>query len=745
VRPSRRRLIVGQLVLSVICLAAVAWLSLREGAGSDNRTAWVAHTHEVQTRLLESLSLVQDIETGSRGFVITGNPEYLEPFLTARAHVNDRLGVLCTLVSDNPPQHAACDRLDQLVKRRILLAQESVDMARARGLEAARASIADGGGREVMDQIRAQVSQLLDAERALLVARTAAARREAQLTREISLGGILLSILLVAAAFALLVRENRLRLQAEIKLREAMDASRLVEERHRILVEGITDYAVFMLDADGYVSSWNPGAEQLKGYRTEEILGKHFSIFYPPEDIESQKPARELEIATAGGRYEEEGWRLRKDGSRFWANVVITRLRDERGQIRGFAKVTRDRTEHMAAEQAIALERRKLKAAFEHADIGLILSDASGETVSLNATAMRFPAMAALADVSLKAKELTNAWELRAADGRLIPSDEWPLQRAVRGKFVREERIHFHNLTTDRKWVASLASVAVRTADNAVDLIVISLLDITKRVAAEAVIVKLAADLERRVLERTAQLEAANKELESFSYSVSHDLRAPLRHIQGYIRMLLRECSADQLPQKAQHYLRTINAASVEMGQLIDGMLAFSRTNHVQLSESPVDLKELVRDTLIAMEMSTQDRQIDWTIAPLPVVSGDPIALRQIYANLIGNAVKYTCTRSSAKIEIGCAGAEDERVILFVRDNGVGFDMQFAGKLFGLFERLHRDPRFEGTGTGLAIVQRLVARHGGRVWADGSLDAGATFYFTLRCAAAGQSKGGEAG
>ena len=237
---------------------------------------------------------------------------------------------------------------------------------------------------------------------------------------------------------------------------------------------------------------------------------------------------------------------------------------------------------------------------------------------------------------------------------------------------------------------------------------------------------------EEKLKRYAVALEESNRELESFSYSVSHDLRAPLRHVQGYIELLTRETAASQLSDKAQRYLQTITDASIEMGQLIDDLLAFSRMNQVTLHESHVGLDGLVQATVRDLETATQGRNIDWNIAPLPQVIGDPSALKQVLVNLIGNAVKYSRPRDPAQIEIGCAGEEDGRMILFVRDNGVGFDMQYAHKLFGVFQRLHRADEFEGTGIGLAIVQRVIARHHGRVWAEGTLDRGATFYFTLR-------------
>ncbi len=262
--------------------------------------------------------------------------------------------------------------------------------------------------------------------------------------------------------------------------------------------------------------------------------------------------------------------------------------------------------------------------------------------------------------------------------------------------------------------------------------------DITARRQAEMLIQQLS--VESR--ERAVQLEQANRELETFSYSVSHDLRAPLRHIQGYVEMLT-EALAGKLTGEAPRYLKTIRDASMEMAQLIDDLLAFSRAGRVEYSERRASLDTLVAGVLQKLERVRPDREVVWKIAPLPDVVGDPSMLKQVLANLLDNALKYSRGRNPAEIEIGCAGEEEGRSILFVRDNGVGFDMQYAQKLFGVFQRLHRADQFEGTGIGLALVRRIIARHGGRTWAEGVLDQGATFYFTLQPAnAIGERLGG---
>jgi len=261
--------------------------------------------------------------------------------------------------------------------------------------------------------------------------------------------------------------------------------------------------------------------------------------------------------------------------------------------------------------------------------------------------------------------------------------------------------------------------------------------EVAERARAEAEVRRLNAELDQRVRQRTAELEHINEELEAFSYSVSHDLRAPLRHASGFATLLHKRI-ADKLDDTAAHYLRQISDACTRMGKLIDDLLDFSRTSRAELRQAPLDLDTLVRETVRDLDVETQGRRIEWKIDPLPTVCADAALLRQVFANLLGNAVKYTRTRETAEIAIG-SESRDGATVLFVRDNGVGFDMRHASKLFGVFQRLHSSDQFEGTGIGLANVRRIVSRHGGRVWAESAPDRGATFFVSLPASVTGSS------
>jgi PAS domain S-box-containing protein len=250
--------------------------------------------------------------------------------------------------------------------------------------------------------------------------------------------------------------------------------------------------------------------------------------------------------------------------------------------------------------------------------------------------------------------------------------------------------------------------------------------DITQRKRGEEEVLK----LNQKLGERTTELEAINKELEAFAYSISHDLRAPLRHVVGYAEMLEKNASK-VLDEKSRRYMTTILESAKRMGILIDDLLAFSRIGRAETRQTLVSLDQLVKEVRSEVAQETDARNISWKVGALPELYGDRSMLKLALVNLISNAVKFTRTRTQPQIEIGCAERPSDGVVMFVKDNGVGFDMKYVNKLFGVFQRLHRADEFEGTGIGLATVQRIIHRHGGQVWAEGLVDQGATFFFSV--------------
>jgi PAS domain S-box-containing protein len=362
------------------------------------------------------------------------------------------------------------------------------------------------------------------------------------------------------------------------------------ELRFRLLIDAVKDYAIISLDADGLVTTWNTGAERLKGYSSGEIIGQHMSRFYPQADIARRKPDQELQQAASTGHMEDQGWRVRKDGSHFWAEVAITAVHDSAGKLIGFLKIAKDITAKRDAEDQI----QKLNS------------------------------------------ELT---------------------------------------------------------------------------------------------QRVEELGTVNRELESFSYSVSHDLRAPLRHVDGFARILKEEYSPT-LPEDAIRYLDRILEAATHMGQLIDDLLNLARIGRREMKREGVRIANVVKQAIAELPSEAQERHIEWRIEPLPEMNCDAGLLKLVFSNLLSNAVKFTRKQPIAVIEIG-ARMTGGVATIFVRDNGVGFDPRYADKLFGVFQRLHRHEDFEGTGVGLATVQRIIHRHGGEIWAESQVNSGTTFSFTL--------------
>ena len=484
------------------------------------------------------------------------------------------------------------------------------------------------------------------------------------------------------------------------------------EERFRLLVDTVKDYAIFMLDPEGRVASWNTGAERLKGYHAEEILGRHFSCFYPPKDVQAGLPARALETAAAQGRSENEGWRVRKDGSPFWANVVLTALRDKAGTLVAFAKVTRDLTEQRRAAEVLRAGEEYARRVVDAAYDAFVAIDQDGVISSWNRHAEDMFGWSREEAIGLSLAETIIPAQHRDAHRRglkhFLATGEGPvLNRVIEITAVRRDGAEFpveltiSPLTVGQKYVFT---AFVR--------------DITQRKEAED-----------KLKRYTADLEAANAELDAFAYSVSHDLRAPLRSIDGFSQALLEDY-AGKLDAAAQQYLQRVRANSQHMAMLIDDLLKLSRVTRAEIRREPIDLSDLAQSIAADLQRSDPKRQVEFVITSGLEISGDPRLFRLVLENLLGNAWKYTAKHPRARIEFGVT-QHDARPAYYVRDDGAGFDMTYADKLFGAFQRLHAPGEFEGTGVGLATVRRIIGRHGGRVWAEGAVERGATFYFTL--------------
>ena len=497
------------------------------------------------------------------------------------------------------------------------------------------------------------------------------------------------------------------------------------ETKYRLLLQNI-QAAVVVHDPDTRVLMSNPMAQKLLGLTVEQMAGKaavdpawHFlrkngAVLpvdeYPVKQaLASQRPIRNLTV----------GVQRPDRADSLWVLANADPVRDGRGEIVEVIVTFIDITERKRAEEALQESEEKYRLLYENAGVGIAYYTPGGTVISYNQLAagrMRGR------PEDFNGKSIYDIYPKQEAD--------FYLER-IKRSLTAESAIEYEDYTdlpSGGKWILSIFARICDSQKNVIGVQIISQ-DITERKRAEEKIRQLNQELEQRVVERTAQLEAANKELEAFAYSVSHDLRAPLRHIDGFLE-LLQERLASTSDEQSQHYMTTIARSATRMGLLIDDLLSFSRMGRYEMSQWSVDLNALVQEIMRDFEPETRDRDIHWHIADLPVVTGDRAMLRMVLVNLISNALKFTQPRSRAEIEVGFT-CEATEIVVFVRDNGVGFDMEYADKLFGVFQRLHRADEFEGTGIGLANVRRIITRHGGRTWAEGEVDGGATFYFSL--------------
>ena len=562
--------------IALLIVGGVSLLSFRWTQRADEDQHWVTHTRMVLGKLDAVVINVLSAETEQRAYLLTREASHLIAYKEALNSTQREVDEVRELTADNPGQQQTLKQLEPLISKKISELREQVTAHTVKSIQPPTPAPYANIEGEATQHIRSLITAMKATEESLLTERLAAAQASSRRMKVVIVLGNMLAVVFFAVAALVIYEEMGKRRKVEDFLRQS-------EERFRLMAERVKEYAIFMLGPGGHVASWNEGAQRIKGYHADEIIGQHFSRFYPEEDVMRGKPDYELKVAAEQGQVEDEGWRIRKDGTRFWANVVITALRDERGILRGFAKVSRDMTERRRAE------------------------------------------------------------------------DEIKRQNAL--------------------------------------------------------------------------LAAANKELDAFSYSVAHDLRAPLRAIDGFSQALLQDYQ-EHIPEDGRMYLERIRAGATRMAQLIEDLLTLAQISRHEIAHSEVDLSRIAEEVAAQLPTSEEGRAVQFSIAPGLFVSGDRRLLRIALENLIGNAYKFTSKQPAAQIEFGRQNGGGESVF-FIRDNGPGFDMQYADKLFGVFQRLHRDSEFPGTGVGLATVQRIVHRHGGRIWADAAVGKGATFYFVL--------------
>ena len=561
------------------------------------------------------------------------------------------------------------------------------------------------------------------------------------------------------------------------QLQNSVHSSLQFEKQQLLLtsIVNLSDDAIISKNLEGIITTWNAGAEKLFGYKSEEIIGRHISVLIP-DNLRPEETDIMEKILNGENIEHYETQRLKKDGSSIWVSLTISPIKDVAGNIIGASKISRDITERKLAEKELKKtyrlysflsainrsiahmtdERTLLITAnsiaikigkFESARLGLLddagrlnmidtaLPPTTGEKLmqysgtDFSSHLLRdTPAGKVLSTGTFAvSNDAQNDPDLSPFKNELIKTGirscaSFPIKKFGKTigvfSFLSSEKDFF-----DEKEIALLQE-SVGDISFALEI----LENDSNRKKAEADIKTLNETLEVRIAERTIQLERANKELESFSYSVAHDLRSPLRGILGYANMLQEDYDA-LLDPEGRRLLGEVQYNAKKMGQLIDELLTFSKIGRKEVNKTPVDMNQLMTESLAELEKN-QQHHATITMLSLHNVMADASLLKHVVMNLLSNAVKYSSKNVNATIEIK-SELLDGNVIYSVKDNGVGFDMQFANKLFGVFQRLHTDDEFEGTGVGLAIAQRIIHKHSGKIWADAEEGKGATFFFSL--------------
>ncbi|MCF0063753.1 PAS domain S-box protein [Dyadobacter chenwenxiniae] len=518
--------------------------------------------------------------------------------------------------------------------------------------------------------------------------------------------------------FCVVLRDISERKQIQIELLES-------EERYRLMVEAVKDYSIFMLDPQGHIITWSDGGGLIQGYAESEVLGKHFSIFYTATDLIDKKPDRELEIARQTGAYREEGWRVKKGGSLFWASVVLTALFNNQNKLIGYSKVTMDLTRRLQNEESLRQSEARYRSLVEQVgDYGIFMLDTKGRICSWNEGAKRIK--------GYTAQEVIGKYfsifypEEDILSGK--PARELRIARAT-GKYEEEG----WRLRKDgsRFW-ANIVITAVYDTERLLTGFSKVTRDLTERKLAEQGLQERSNEYRQLVQELMTTnnaLSAVNHELEEFTAIVSHDLKEPVRSVKSYLYLIEQQIAQQKYEAIGSSVLKSIKGTQ-RMQDLIDNLLQYSQVSKTDLKREKLDLDDVVAEALLnlddAIRKSGAQISKDMTTQGL---FGDRVQLAQMFQNLLANALKFTDGKTP---EVSIRSWPESDVLrIVVTDNGIGIAEQHLEKVFGVFKKLHFASKYPGTGMGLAICKKVVERHNGKIWAESSPGQGTSFHIMI--------------
>jgi len=706
---ARRRLAAG-FVLALLIVAVAGWISYTNTARllvSDRR---VRHTYRIREHLGTVISLLRDAETGVRGYVITGHEDYLGPYNAAARAINRNLSDLQRLTARNPTQQQRLEALQPLITARLDALKQVITVRREKGLTAAAETMRVDPGRQLMEHIRASLGDMKNAETGLLLRQEDESIANTERMLRALVLGASSGVAILLLVFFFLNREIIERGRAEQALRAS-------EQRLRALVEGVKDYAIIMLDPQGLVASWNPGAERIMGYTAREIVGRHFSAFYPRPDVQAGKPEMVLRAAEEIGRFKEEGWRVRQDGSRFSASVVVSALHDDDGRLRGFSKVTRDITERKQAEEALRESESRYRAVSE------LTSD---YTYAFRIEPDRGAVVEWVAGAFTRITGYTPE-EAEAAGGgiTIVHPDDLPvafrrIQILASGQADTSEfRIIAKN--GDVRWVRETGRPVWDEAQGKLRIFGAAQ-DVTERKQAEAEARQHQAELAHLLRVGTIGEMAAG---------LAHEINQPLSAIVSYAKGCARRMRANGEPSpELLDAMEQIAAQAIRADQIVRRLRSFVRKQEPKRER--VDLNDLVRDVARLAVSETRQRRTTMRLdlAPeLPPIQADGIQIEQVILNLIRNGLEamHQPHVEDAVLSIRTALNGEDTVEVAVSDSGEGLAPEHADKMFSPFFTT----KPHGLGMGLSISRSIIEAHGGRLWATPNPERGATFRFTV--------------
>ncbi|RYZ55624.1 MAG: PAS domain-containing sensor histidine kinase [Sphingobacteriales bacterium] len=518
--------------------------------------------------------------------------------------------------------------------------------------------------------------------------------------------------------FSCTIKDISKKKSGEIALREN-------EERYRLMVEAVRDYSILLLDPEGYVVTSNEGTRRIKGYSPSELAGKHFTIFYTSADLEAGKPERELIVCQAEGKYEEEGWRVKKNGSLFWANIVLTALYNERNKLVGYSKVTRDLTERKYEEESLRQSEERYRSLVEQVtDYGIFMMDEKGRIISWNEGAKRIK--------GYTAQEIIGKYFSIFYPEEDILNGKPAMELTVARKVGKYEEEGWRIRKDGSLFWANVVITAVYNPEGALIGFSKVTRDLTERKNSEKALrdsYEKYRQLTEELKSTNSELSYANEELEQFTSIVSHDLQEPIRTIKSFLQLIDLKLSKTENNELKTYIDKSINAAN-RMRELIRNLLHYSQLSKGELIEEDVNVNELIHQAIQNLRTSLEISKAEITIEnELKTVKGDKVQLLQLVQNLLSNAIKFT-DDVNPRIVVR-TGFEKGKVKFSVSDNGIGIGKEDLNKVFEIFRRLDTQKEYPGTGIGLAICKKIVDRHGGAIWPESEKGKGTTFHFTL--------------